>query len=106
MGSADLLQRVVFQQFLGGEEHDAPRIGVADGFDLGGLDGIALVAEAVADKGEHGGHFIVLEHPGKGSHRDLAIVFFAVDLQGAHEAVHGEFDEAGGIAADPGALLQ
>jgi hypothetical protein len=59
---AGLLHRMLFEQFVGHEEHHAALVGGADGFDLGGLDGVGLVAEAVTDKGKHGGHFVVFEH--------------------------------------------
>ncbi len=101
-----LLQRVLFEQLLSGVELDAAWVGIADGFYLGGLDGFGFVAEAVADEGEDGGHFIVFQHAGEGSHRHLTIVFFAVQFQRTHEAVHGQLDEAIWIARDPLAFLQ
>ena len=93
--------RVFLEQFLGDVEALAAGGGGADGGDLGGLDGGRLVAEIVAHVGEHGGDFLVVEHAAEGRHRDEAVVFFPVQLEGAHQAVQGELDEALRIAADP-----
>ena len=72
--------------------------------DPGRLDGGGLVAEAITDVGEHGGNFVILENATKGSHRDEPVVFFTVELEGAHHAVEGKLDDSVRIARDPVAV--
>ena len=84
---------MLLQEFLRVVEHEAALGGLADGFDLGGADGVGLVAEIVPDKGKNTGDFLVLQHAAEGRHRDLAVVFFAVDfyevLTVTHDASFG-----------------
>lgn len=92
------------EEFFGLIEYLALLGGLADYGDLGWLDRRGLVAEAVADVGEDRRCFGIIKHAAEGSHRDVAGVFLAVKFEGAHETMEGEFDEAVGIAVNPGAV--
>ena len=98
------LHRMLLEELVGGVEHHAAGIRIADGFDFGGRHGVGFVAEVIADEGEDVSDFLVLEHAAEGRHGDLAVVFLVADLDGSHEAVHGDLDEALLVAGDPGAV--
>ena len=98
--STGLVVGVLFEEVGGGVEAGLGFGGFADGFDFGGGDDGGFVVEGVSDVGEDGGEFFVGELS-EGGHGDLAGVFFTFDLDGAEEAVEGEFDEAVFAALGP-----
>lgn len=79
--------------------------GFADLFDFGRGDHGGLVAEGVSHVGQDGGDLLIAELF-EGGHGNLARVLFAVDFDGAEEAVQGDLDEAFFASLDPFGLAE
>lgn len=75
-----LFERVFFQQ-IGNHVKSLMSFGRLTNLgDEGGWDGGGFVAEIVTHVGEYGGNLGVFKDPAEGRHRDLAIVFFAIEV--------------------------
>lgn len=75
--------------------------GLTDGFDFGGADRRGAVAEGIANIGENGGHFLVVQKCAKLGHRNKARILFAPNFNGAVKPVEREFDKPFGVSIHP-----